>query len=475
MRSLSRTVAAVLAASLIATAGISAAQATPPPDDLLGVMDLFELESAHDPQISPDGTRIVYVRRFADVMTDRRYGNLWMVAFDGANHRPLTTGNFSDHSPRWSPDGSRMIYISDRDGSAQIHMLWLDSGQTAKLTRLADGPRGISWSPNGRWIAFTSRVPAEPRAVATLPAPPEGAEWADPVVIIDRLMYRADHFGYLKAGYSHLFVIPADGGTPRRLSSGPYDHDKQFDDDPPVWTPDGKHILVSAIRKEDADYQPLDTEIYEFALEDGAVKALTDRRGPDDYPAVSPDGTLIAYLGFDDAFQGYQVTRLYVMERDGGSARVLTGGLDRSVEAPAWSPDGRGIYVKFSDNGNTKLAFVSLDGEVTRLQDDLGSGGSAYDSAAAFTVGSGGRFAFTYTTPYVPGDIATGTLAAPGKARLVTHVNQDLLDSRKLGVVEEIRYRSSHDDREIHGWIIKPPRFDPGKKYPLLLEIHGGP
>jgi acylaminoacyl-peptidase len=475
MRSLSRTAAAVLAAFLIAMAGISAAFATPPPDDLLGVMDLFELESAHDPQLSPDGKTIVYVRRFADVMTDRRYANIWAVGFDGTNHRPLTTGNCNDGSPRWSPDGSRLIFISDRDGSAQIYLLRLDGGETAKLTRLTDAPRGIRWSPDGRWIAFTSRVPAEPRAVAAAPAPPEGAEWADPVVIIDRLIYRADHFGYLKAGYTHLFVIPADGGTPRRLSSGPYDHDKRFDDDPPVWTPDGKHILLSAIRKEDADYQPLDTEIYQFAVEDGAVKALTDRRGPDDYPAVSPDGRQIAFLGFDDAFQGYQVTRLYVMNRDGSGARALTGDLDRSVAAPAWSPDGRGIYVKFPDQGNTRLAFVSLDGEVTRLQDNLGSGGSAYDFASAFTVGPGGRYAFTYTTPYVPGDIATGRLEDPGQARPVTHVNKDLLDNRKLGVVAEIRYRSSHDDREIHGWIIKPPRFDAAKKYPLLLEIHGGP
>ncbi len=342
MRSPSRFVAVLVIASLIAIAGVSIARATPPPDDVLGVMDLFELESTHDRQLSPDGTTIVYVRRFADVMTDRRYANLWTIDFDGRNHRPLTTGHFNDSSPRWSRDGTRLIYLSDRDGSSQIYLRWVDSGQTAKLTRLPDPPRGISWSPDGRWIAFTSRVPAEARSVATLPAPPEGAEWADPVVIIDKLHYRADHIGYLKPGFSHLFVIPADGGTPRRISSGPYNHDKVFEDDPPVWTPDGRHLLVSTIRKENADDQPLDTEIYEFAVEDGAVRALTDRRGPDNNPAVSPDGKKIAYLGFDDAYQGYQITRLYAMDRDGRGVKVLTKDLDRSVAAPAWSPDGNG-------------------------------------------------------------------------------------------------------------------------------------
>jgi acylaminoacyl-peptidase len=445
------------------------------PADRLAVQDIFQIELAAEPQISPDGRRVVYVRRFADVMTDSRKSNLWIVNADGAGHRPLTTGGFSDTSPRWSPDGSQIAYISDRDGSAQIHRMFLDTGQTQKVTSLTSEPSGIAWSPDGRWISFAAHVPEAPPRIAAMPEPPEGAEWAEPAKVIDRLIYRYNRAGYLKPGFVHLFVVPAEGGTPRQVTSGPYQHGGlAFEASEAVWTPDGRFLIQSVNRRPDYELEPLDTEVYEFPVAGGPGRALTSRRGPDNSPTVSPDGRQIAYVGFDDRYQGYQVTRLYVMNRDGGNPRLLTAGLDRDVESPRWAPDGRGIYFMSDDRGNTGLYHVALDGRVRQIARNAGTRTSAYSGGADFTVAKTGAYAMTWTRPHVPGDIAVGP-AAGGAPRVVTAVNEDLLGHKTLGEVEEIWYDSSLDGRKIHGWIVRPPGFDPGGKYPLILEIHGGP
>ncbi len=440
---------------------------------VLGPLDVFEFEYARDPQISSDGSRILYVRQFSDIMTDRNYTNLWVVGADGSDHRPLTTGDFGDSSPRWSPDGSRIAFISDRDGSAQIWVRYMDSGQMSRITNLQHPPAGIAWSPDGSHLSFTALVPGSIPQVADLPAPPEGATWAEPAKVIGDLVYRFNGPGYLTPGFYHLFVVPAEGGTPRQISSGDYQHGGVFRASEAVWTPDGDYLIMSANRRSDWEDEPLDTEVLEFSVADGTVRELTDRAGPDGSPAISPDGSRIAYLGFDDRYQGYQVTHLYVMNREGSGSRMLTGDFDRSVGSPRWAADGSGVYVQYDDEGNTKIGFVSLDGSVQVVAHDLGGTGSAY-SGGAYTVAGNGTFAFTYSRPDVPSDIAVGR-AGSDEVRLVTSVNADILAARDIGEVEEIWYPSSRDGRQIQGWIVKPPDFDPSRKYPLILEIHGGP
>jgi len=431
------------------------------------VKDIFDYEYVSDPQISPDGNVIVYVRNFADIMTDKRYSNLWMIKFDGTDHRPLTSGNFNDSSPRWSPDGTQLIYISNRNDTTQIYKRWMDSGQTVALTNLQYPPAGINWSPDGQHIAFTSLVPFSPQKIADMPAAPPGAEWAEPAVVIDKMVYRFDKIGYLK-GVSHLYVLPAEGGTPRQLSNGEFNHRL-----PLVWTPDSKHILLSANRKPKGEYEPDDTEIYEFSVADGKVRALTSRHGPDTEPSLSPDGRTIAYTGYDERYQGYQVTKLYVMNRDGSKPKIVGSELDRSVNLPQWAANGKGLYFQYSDRGNTKLGFTTLDGQIKVLASDIGSGVSAY-GGGGYSISPNGRFAVTYSKPHHPSDIAVGTVTNP-QVRVITSVNADILADKTLGECEEIWYKSSHDGRKIQGWIIKPPNFDGAKKYPLIIEIHGGP
>ena len=441
----------------------------------LGILDVFNLQLATDPQISPDGKRIVYVRQFSDIMADQRHSNLWIIDADGSDHRPITTGNFNDSSPRWSPDGTQLLYISNRDGSPQIYRRWLDNGQTAKVTNLTSAPFGIGWSPDGKWISFTAHVPVTPKPLIEMPATPEGAKWAEPAKVIDKLVYRFNGAGYLKPGFEHLFVVPADGGTPRQISHGNFPHGgaATFASEA-VWTPDSKFLIMSANRHPDFETDRMNTEIYEFSVADGSVKALTQRKGPDDNPALSSDGKQIAYMGFDDKYQGYQVRKLYVMNRDGSSARLLSGDLDRDAFSPRWATDGGGIYFLSADQGNTGLYFIDLHGKIRKVASNLGSGTSAYGGGMSFTIAKNGNLAFTYCRPDLPGAIAVGD-GNENSTKVITKVNEGLLSARTLGQVEEIWYESSKDQRRIQGWILKPPGFDPAKKYPLILEIHGGP
>ncbi|MHB8476928.1 MAG: prolyl oligopeptidase family serine peptidase [Steroidobacteraceae bacterium] len=450
----------------------SFAQSPKPP---LKPLDVFDLQWASDPQISPDGRSIAYVRMNFDVKTDRPRGVVWLVGADGRRARPLTSAAASN-SPRWSPDGTRLAYLgAAADGSTQLFIYWMESGATAAISNFTESPEGLAWSPDGRRLAFTMAVPAERKPLKVeLPEAPKNAKWADPPKLIDRMVFRTDGAGYLPNVFSQLFIIGADGGAARQLTQGDFDTHGT-----PAFTMDGKSVLITANRRADADYEPLDSEIYRVDLKDSSIHALTDRRGPDRNPVASPDGKHIAYLGFDDKRLGYQATQLYVMDGDGAHSHSITPALDRDVAAPRWTADGRQLIFQYDDRGSTKIAAIDLGGKIRVLADDLGgndvsrpySGGSF--SIAAAVRGANPRFAYTRAAALAPAALATGT--SMSDIATLTALSDTLLGERSLGAVEEIAFDSSVDRRHIQGWIVKPPDFDPSRKYPLLLEIHGGP
>ena len=433
-------------------------------------LDVFELEWVSNPQISPDGRRVVYQRNSMDIMTDSDTGRLWIINADGSGNMPLTGRDVSESGAAWSPDGTRIAFTSGTDNGSEIHVYWLANGKTARLTQLDRSPRGLSWSPDGEQIAFSMLVPEAPPVLVTPPKKPDGAEWAEEPRVTTRLKYERDGSGYIETGYNHHFVVPADGGSARQVTRGEFHHNEA-----PQWSADGASLIFSGNRNDDWEHEFENSEIYRVALDSGEITALTDRNGPDFSPLVSPDGKKIAYLGFEDKVRTYQLTTLQVMSTDGSESRALLPELDRSVSDMRWNKASDGLYFQYDDHGDTKIGFVSLAGKTREVATNLGGTtiGRPY-GGGSFSVSSTGRIAYTHVTPYRPADLAIAD-GRGGKVDLITSLNADLLQHRTLSQVEEMWYKSTVDGRDIHGWVVTPPGYDKSESYPLLVEIHGGP
>lgn len=434
----------------------------------LQLIDIFDYEYISDPQISPDGKKIVYVRNFKDIMTDKNLSNLWIVNSDGSQNRPLTTGNHNDMSPKWSPDGKKLVFKSDmQDDKMKLFITWLDSKEYFPITNSVKTPGEATWSNNGDYLAFTMFVPKKTESFIKLPAKPEGAKWNDGPIFIDKMNYRGDGRGYLKEGNNQIFIISTDGGSPKQITSSDNDHGT------PVWSAEDDKLFFSANLHENSDLDPMNSEVYELDLKTGTVNAITSRQGPDNHPVVSPNDNTIAYLGFDDEYLGYQISDLYIREANATESKLISGDFDRDIENIQWDGKGKGLYFQYNDHGDTKIGYIDLNGKVEVVAEGIGglSLGRPYN-AGAFSVSGKGDIAYTYGSPMNLADLA---VLDGKKMKRITNVNKDLFSYRKLGNVEEITWKSSFDDREIQGWLVTPPDFDPSKKYPFILEIHGGP
>ncbi|MFC3193732.1 S9 family peptidase [Marinicella sediminis] len=437
-------------------------------DHHLQLLDVFNLEYIADPQISPDGKQVLYSRHFKDIMTDKNHSNLWLVDADGKNNRPLTTGNHSDYAAQWSNDGTKIVYLSNQhDNKVKLYLMWLDTRQTLALTNTVNPPANVSWSKDDQQLVFTQFVPGSQNSLIKMPAKPEGAIWNKPPVYINDMNYRADGRGFLQPGHRQIFTLPVSGGTPRQLTHSDHDHQS------PVWSADQKSIYFVANLHENHEFEPLNSEVYALQLDDLSIKPLTNRFGPDAAISLSPNGRQLAYLGFDDTYQGHTVRKLYVMNTDGTDSRLVSGQLDRSIQSYQWANDSKGFYVQYTDQGDGKLARMKLSGSYQVLTGALGglSLGRPYN-AAAFSVADDGRVAYTLGGPDHPADLAVWK---SGKTTQLTSVNADLLNHKQTAQVQELWWQSDIDQRNIQGWLVTPPDFDANKKYPMILEIHGGP
>lgn len=427
--------------------------------------DVFNLEYADAPRISPDGRHVLYTRRTNDIMSDRTKAALWLAALDGSSNRLLQEGASGGE---WSPSGDRIAY-TDTDGSdrAAVFVRWMDSGQVERVAAMAKGISDLAWSPDGRWLAFTSRVDADTKPLAKPPEKPKGAEWAEPVKVIDHARYRRDGQGFIDVAFSHVFVVPASGGTPRQLTKGDFDHDG-----PLVWTENGDAILISANRNPNWELETVESDIWEVSVPEAAMRQVTSAGGSESSPVLSPDGSSVAFICQPNVKQPVWQVDLCVSDLDGGGIRNLTTDLDREISDLRWA--GPYIHFAFDDRGIRKIGRVSPSGgSVDTVVESLGgtSLGRPYTSGS-YDIADSGAIAWTQGRHDRPADLFTRTGSA---IRQLTQLNEDLLAHRELGETHRITYASSHDGTEIEGWYVTPPGFDPTKKYPLILEIHGGP
>jgi dipeptidyl aminopeptidase/acylaminoacyl peptidase len=452
----------------VLAAGTAFAAPAESPSHVFEGKDIFSLQYVSDPQIRPDGRAVAYVRVSYDIMTDRPRRSIWLVDLDAGSQTPLATGPGSSYSPRWSPDGKRLAYVATDGGRSQLYVHWMQTDQAARITDLTETPEELEWSPDGRFIAFIMRTPDEKASLGTPVPKPEGANWAEPLTIITDIKYRADGEGYLKPGYAHAFVVSAEGGFPRQLTFGAYN-----EDGPLAWTPDGRYVLVSGNRTEGWKRDPVTSEIYQVSVADAVVTPLTERVGPDRVPRVSPDGKKIAYLGFNDRLLGYQNVRLYIMDREGRNSHSISDQLDRSIDDVRWAADGRSLYVQYTDKAVTRVGRMSLDGRLQPVAEGLaGPGLDRPYTGGSFTVSTNGSVAFTAGSTDHPPDLS---VVRGNRTTRLTRLNDDLFAVRKLASVEPLAVSSSVDKRPIAAWLVRPPDMQAGKKYPLILEIHGGP
>ena len=455
-----------IAVLLLAAAGVAPAVAN---DDLrpFASEDVFELEWADDPQVSPDGTRALYVRRSNDVMTDRTVSHVWIVTLDGKSHEPLLAEGGSYSSPRWSPDGNRVAFMKRNSGRAGLYVHYLGSGRTALLGTFEDTPSDLAWSPDGTLLAFSMAVKAEGEKLVKARTKPEGADWAEAPRVIDRARYRTNSAGFLELAYDHVFVIPAEGGTARQLTEGDFNHGGKL-----AFTPDGSQILFSANRHEGWELETREADIFAVDIASGGLTQLTDEPGVEADPEVSPDGRTIAYLRTGNAREPYLPTDVFVMDRDGSNSRNLTAGLDRRAGDLQWLTRSELAYT-FQDRGETNIGVANLRG--TRRVAVEGIDGTTIGRpyvSGTYDAGTGGVLVYTKGSAHRPADLYS---SKGGRTQRLTALNEDLLAHRDLGEVRSFTYASSLDGLEVQGWMITPPGYEEGKTYPLILEIHGGP
>ena len=441
--------------------------------------DLYKFQTMSGARISPDGKYVVYTIHRVDEKTEKKHANLWIVAADGQSPaRQFTYGDQSDTTPRWSPDGQWIAFLSnrgDKEKPAQVYLIPIFGGEARALTRVEGEIHDFTWSPDGKRLACVIRK--KDAEVLEREKDEQKKKLGTVVRHYKRLFYKLDGYGYLPHEREHLWVVDVEREEAKQITDHPV-----FDEVSPSWSPDGKTIVFVSNRSDDPDSTPDRVDLFLIPADGGEMRKLETPVGRKDQPAFSPDGKWIAYFAQEGEGLDYKNTNVWIVPADGsGPACNLTGAYDLQASGytindlggleimpPTWSGAGQRLFFQVDFHGSALLQSIDIHGE--ELQSVIGEGGVvmnfSFDKDQR-------RMAYTYGRMSDPAQIFVQE-GSQGEARQLTQLNNKLLEEIDLGTVEEVWYKGP-DGNDLQGWILKPPGFDPNKKYPSILEIHGGP
>jgi len=469
--------------------------------------DLFKFTWIADPQLSPDGARVAFVRVIVNEKENRYETSLFVVPSSGSEAPSRLTAGIHDTAPRWSPEGTRLAFVraSEKDGKTQppqIYVLQMDGGEARPITDAAGGAGSPAWSPDGATIAFTSDEPR--KAVDEKPT----TEHKTDIRVVTSAVYRSNgNPTYVEPDrHSHIFTVRVPPPSSSAASSAPAAKqitDGEFDEHGVAWAPDGSKIYFTSTRVAEPYYDESGAELFAVPAAGGAVEKIAGIDGTIADFTLSPDGRRIAFVGElrGRPIRSYSQPDLFVVDAAPSSApKNLTerydydigGGIGGDQAAPRganrkpilWSADGRSLLVVAAENGRSNLKRVTI---ASGAVEDVTTG--AHDIVAYSATPDGAAIAATISTQTSIGDIFMvgdpERIALPNTAgattagrlfqgRQITHVNDDLFKDIQQSEPEEMWYRT-FDGKNVQGWILKPPDFDASRKYPLILEIHGGP
>lgn len=450
----------------------------------LEAADLERITWVDQPQISPDGRWVAYVCSTVDEQSREYRSRIWMVSTAGGEPILFTTGRGRDTTPRWSPDGRWLAFVSDRSGTAQIWVMATGGGEARQVTRLRQGAADPVWAPDSRRLAFVTRLGSDeqPESEAAdakerqAERDKEARERRQRGLVVARLGYKLDGRGLWDGRYSQICIIDRAGGELRQLTAGPFDHSE------PAFSPDGAQVAFVAHRAADHDLH-VSMHLWVVPATGGEPRCLVGGEAVGHRPRWSPDGQFIAYAGHRLEHRGATLYRLFTVPAAGGEPTCLTADFDRSLgdmaitdmtllgggDVFSWLPDGRGLVFSASDRGDTGLWQVAAaGGTVTPLVVSPGRVVRYWslDQAAR-------QAALLITTPLQPPEVFVRSLADGTEQRL-TDAGSAWLEGIELSTPEPIRFTGAAGWM-IEGWLIKPTGCRSGQRYPLILQIHGGP
>ena len=442
----------------------------------LDFADIFNIEYADNPQYHSSGEWLIYERVSMDKYKDRQRRQLWQLHPSSDRHSPLVSSLKNSYGAVFSNKGDKVAFLSSTDKGTEIFVYLIKTGDLIQLSELDFSPSNLAWSPSDKEIAFTQFTPLPEQALfSDLPKPPKGADWAPAAKFIDSVLYRGDGAGYLDKGHTQIYKISSEGGSALQITQEAFNHSG-----PLTWSRANNLIYFSSNRHENWEMMPMNSDIYSLNPVTGDIAAITELSGPASQAVLSKNGEYIAFSYVDDRKLSYQVNQIMLLNLKTNKVTALTAKLDRAIQNFQWQGNDKGLLMSYIDHGKTKLAELSLKGKITPLKVELGSQSLGRPYATGdFTVSRNNDIVYTANNPLMPADLALYDTSKKNNKVMLTQLNNDALGHITLAKTRALSVKSSIDNLAIDLWVAYPPNYEEkvkqGKKFPLILEIHGGP